>query len=169
MGDIIINTSAVALVGIVMFIGAVGSFAPVIPGPALAFLAVLVYKLCLPDELSWGCVIFALVMTVIAQVLDFAMSFWGAKKFGATWRGCVGAFVGVFVGMFIPPQLLWIFIAPLVFAFAFELIGGVGLEAAGKAGIGAFVGSLLASIVKFMLVVAMAAYFFIEIAVRASQ
>lgn len=134
----------------------------------MAFLAILVYKLCLPEEISWGCVIFALVMTAIAQILDFVMSFWGAKKFGATWRGCAGAFVGVFVGMFIPPQLLWIFIAPLVFAFAFELIGGVGVEAAGKAGIGAFIGSLLASVVKFMLVVAMAAYFFIEVAFKSA-
>ena len=55
-----------------------------------------------------------------------------------------------------------------MFAFAFELIGGVGVEAAGKAGIGAFIGSLLASVVKFMLVVAMAAYFFIEVAFKSA-
>ena len=61
-----------------------------------------------------------------------------------------------FVGIFLPPPALWIFIAPLVGAFLGEWLGGSGLRASGRAGLGAFAGSLAASMLKFLIVVYMA-------------
>ena len=93
---------------------------------------------------------------MMLYVVDFLMSWVGAKKFGATWKGALGAFVGAIVGIFIPPPLLWIFIGPLVGAFAFEFLGGAGLKVSTKAGLGAFIGTVLASVFKFIVIVFMA-------------
>ena len=68
------------------------------------------------------------------------------------------------MGIFIPPPLLWIFIGPLVGAFAFEFLGGAGLKVSTKAGLGAFIGTVLASVFKFIVIVFMALYFTLEVA-----
>lgn len=136
---------------------AVGAFLPVLPGPLLSFAAILAFKLALPDsQLGWWNVGICGSLAAFAQAADIFMSWIGAKKFGATWRGGLGAFVGVFVGIFLPPPVLWIFIAPLVGAFLGEWLGGSGLRASGRAGLGAFAGSLAASMLKFLIVVYMA-------------
>ncbi|OLA85694.1 MAG: hypothetical protein BHW65_02520 [Verrucomicrobia bacterium CAG:312_58_20] len=136
---------------------AVGAFLPVLPGPLLSFAAILAFKLALPEsQLGWWNVGICGALAAFAQAADIFMSWMGAKKFGATWRGGLGAFIGVFVGIFLPPPALWIFIAPLVGAFLGEWLGGSGLRASGRAGLGAFAGSLAASMLKFLIVVYMA-------------
>ena len=142
------------VVYIMLAVGAVGSFIPVVPGPLLAGLAVLCFKIFVPSaEISWW----------LAGAAVAVASWIGAKKFGATWRGVFGAFVGVFAGMLIPPPMLWIFIAPLFFALAFELFGGASWRDATRAGIGAFLGTVFASVFKFLSVVFLALWFSLEI------
>lgn len=136
--------------------GGWGVFA-VLPGPLLSFAAILAFKLALPDsQLGWWNVGICGALAAFAQAADIFMSWMGAKKFGATWRGGLGAFVGVFVGIFLPPPVLWIFIAPLVGAFLGEWLGGSGLRASGQGGAGGVRGSLAASMLKFLIVVYMA-------------
>ena len=140
------------VVYIMLAVGAVGSFIPVVPGPLLAGLAVLCFKIFVPSaEISWWLAGAAVAVAVFAQ------------KFGATWRGVFGAFVGVFAGMLIPPPMLWIFIAPLFFALAFELFGGASWRDATRAGVGAFLGTVFASVFKFLSVVFLALWFSLEI------
>lgn len=148
---------------LLMFIGALGSFIPIIPGPLIASLGLLGFKLILPMSISWGLVIAGIVIAVFAQIIDFVATWLGAKKFGATWRGTLGAFIGVFVGMFMPPPIIWIFIAPLVCALLFELLGGADVRKATNAGIGAMLGTILASVIKFLMVVFLAVWFSFEI------
>ena len=100
---------------------AVGAFLPVLPGPLLSFAAILAFKLALPEsQLGWWNVGICGALAAFAQAADIFMSWMGAKKFGATWRG------------------------------------GSGLRASGRAGLGAFAGSLAASMLKFLIVVYMA-------------
>ena len=88
---------------------AVGAFLPVLPGPLLSFAAILAFKLALPDsQLGWWNVGICGALAAFAQAADIFMSWIGAKKVGATWRGGLGAFVGVFVGIVLPPAELWI-------------------------------------------------------------
>lgn len=148
---------------ILMFLGALGSFLPVIPGPLIAGLGLLGFKLIFPMSISWGLVIAGIVIAVFSQIIDILATWLGAKKFGATWRGTLGAFLGVFIGMFMPPPLIWVFIAPLFCALLFELLGGAGLRKATNAGIGALIGTVLASVIKFLMVVFLAVWFSFEI------
>jgi uncharacterized protein YqgC (DUF456 family) len=148
---------------ILMFLGALGSFLPVIPGPLIAGLGLLGFKLIFPMSISWWLVIAGIIIAVFSQIIDIVATWLGAKKFGATWRGTLGAFIGVFIGMFLPPPLIWIFIAPLVCALLFELLGGADIHKATNAGIGALVGTILASVIKFLMVVFLAVWFSFEI------
>ena len=155
----------IILVYLLLIVGAVGAFLPILPGPAIAFVGVLLFKIFVPNSpVSWTFIIVSGLLTAVAQMVDFLMSWVGAKKFGATWKGALGAFVGAIVGIFIPPPLLWIFIGPLVGAFAFEFLGGAGLKVSTKAGLGAFIGTVLASVFKFIVIVFMALYFTLEVA-----
>ena len=156
--------SATLVVYILFFVGALGSFLPILPGPLLAGVGLLAFKVLVPAaSISWWLVGVGVAFAVIAQFLDLVTTWIGAKKFGATWRGALGAFVGVFVGIFLPPTLIWIFIAPLVFAFLFEWFGGATVRASAKAGVGAFVGAMAASVLKFLMVVFLAVWFTFEL------
>ncbi len=150
---------------LLLFVGALGSFLPVLPGPLIAGIALLGFKLIFPESpVSWALVIAGVAVAIVSQFIDIFATWIGAKKFGATWRGALGAFIGVFVGIFMPPPIIWIFLAPLIFAFGFEWLGGASVRRAANAGIGAFLGSLLASIFKFLSVVFLAVWFSFSVA-----
>ena len=132
--------------------------------PLLSFAAILVFKLVFPESgVGWLNIWICGFLAAFAQLADIFMSWLGAKKFGATWRGGLGAFIGVFVGIFLPPPIFWIFVAPLAGAFLGEWLGGANIRESGKAGLGAFVGALVASMIKFLIVVYMAAAFTVEV------
>ncbi len=162
--DIYIFTG-VLTVYLLLFLSALGSFIPVIPGPMLAGLGLLGFKLIFPESpVSWVLVVAGIIVAVVSQFIDIFATWIGAKKFGATWRGALGAFIGVFFGIFMPPPIIWIFIAPLIFAFAFEWLGGASVRSAANAGVGAFLGSILASVFKFLSVVFLAVWFSFSVA-----
>ena len=148
---------------VLMLVGALGAFIPVVPGPLIAGLSLLGLKLIFPMTISWWLVGAGIFVAVFSQVVDIIATWLGAKKFGATWRGTLGAFLGVFVGMFIPPQIIWIFVAPFILAFLFEWLGGAEVRKATNAGIGAFLGCVFASVLKFLMVVFLALWFSIEL------
>ena len=67
------------------FVAAVGAFLPVLPGPLLSFAAVLGFKLVFPESpLGWVNIAICGFLSFFAQVADFLLSWFGAKKFGAT-------------------------------------------------------------------------------------
>ena len=125
-----------------------GCVVPVLPGPALAAAAVLAHKIFFPEFLDWGAVYWCLGAGAAAQVLDFLMSWLGAKRFGATWRGALGAVVGAAAAVFVPPQPIAFLILPFLFALLAELLGGARLGASFRAGVGAFLGGVLAALAK---------------------
>ena len=78
-------------------------------------------------------------------------------KYTPTKSGAWGAFVGVLVGalaaiLFPPIALFAIFFAPLIFAFAFDLLSGGEFEKALHTGFGAFLGTLIAVFAKLFII-----------------
>jgi uncharacterized protein YqgC (DUF456 family) len=80
----------------------------------------------------------------LSVLLDYLASMWGAKRFGATWRGVAGAAVGGLIGIFF--NLPGILLGPFIGATLFELAGGYKLKEATHAGLGATLG-LLAGVI----------------------
>ena len=99
---------------LVMLLGLIGSILPGLPGTPLVLLAAIGHRLYFGPASASNLVLGVLTgLTVISLLLDFAATALGAKKFGATWRGAVGAVVGglfglllVFPGIIIGPFIL---------------------------------------------------------------
>lgn len=143
---------------VVMVVGLVGSIVPGLPGTPLVLVAAIGHRLWFGAASVNNTVLITLVLlTVVSLVFDFLATALGAKKFGATWRGAVGAVIGGVIGLFF--SLPGIILGPFLGAMLFEMIGDKEFKAAAKAGAGAVVGLLLGVIGKFSICVLMTALF----------
>ena len=81
----------------------------------------------------------------------------GARRFGTSWWGVLGAVAGTLAGLaFGLPGLL---VGPFLGAFAAELIARRDVGQAGRAGVGAWLGLLLGTAARLGLVLAMVGIF----------
>lgn len=140
------------IVSLLFIVGIVSTVLPILPGNIIVWLGVLVHKLWLGEQsLGWKWVIAAAFIALLAQAADWACTYWGAKRFGASWRGGVGALIGVFIAIFVPPPLFWIFFGPFVGAVLGEMTANRPFAEARRAGVGSFLGGLAAMGVKMFL------------------
>jgi len=143
---------------ILMGIGCAGSVLPGIPSTPLVLAAAIGHKLYFRESsIGWLAIVLLTLITVIALVMDYLASIYGAKKFGATRKGMVGAIVGGVVGLFfaIPGLLL----GPFIGSALFELIGGREVKPALKAGLGATLGLFAGAVGKLLCCLAMLGLF----------
>ncbi len=155
---------AMTLVIILFLVGLMGSFLPILPGAVIIWAAIVMHKLWLWDQsVSWWTVGLATGLMAMAILADYLCTLWGARKFGASWKGGFGALIGGVVGLFIPPQVVFIFVGPFLGAVLGELFGGRYPKPALKAGVGTLVGGLIAFAVKLALCVAMVIGFFLSL------
>ena len=156
-----IEYTALSVTSLIFLIGLAASLLPVVPGSLIVWSGVITHKLWMGDDsVAWNIVIITGVITLIGQLADLVMGVWGARKFGASWKGAVGALVGAFVGFFIPPPLFWLIVGPVIGAIIGELLAGRSFKAGSKAGLGTVVGGIVAFALKFGLSVCVVAIFF---------
>jgi len=82
------------------------------------------------------------------MILDYFIPVIGAKKYGAGKYGLWGSIIGMIVGFFIFAPL-GLFIGGFIGAVVGELFAGKTGDDAFKAGLGVFIGNLLAAGLKF--------------------
>ena len=144
------DISIALLVAIIFGIGLIFSLLPVLPGNLIVWLGVLVHQIALGEaSVGWGFVVFSGIVTLVGQLADIALGIWGARRFGASWRGTLGALVGAVVGLFLPPPLLWLLLGPVVGAVLGEFWAGRTWREGSRAGLGSVLGGLLAFALKF--------------------
>jgi len=144
-------------------IGLLATVLPVLPGTIIAFCGILVHKLWLGDgSVSWAFISVALAITVLTIVIDIWCTWWGARKFGASWLGAFGAVIGGIAGFlfFSLPGLVF---GPIVGAVLFELMNNRDSAQAAKAGFGTIVGAVVAFFLKIGLTVGMVAAFYMAL------
>jgi hypothetical protein len=150
---------------LVMLVALIGNVVPGIPGTPLALIAAVAHRLYFGQASVNNTVLVVLILlTVVALVLDYLSSALGAKKFGATWRGMVGAVIGGLIGLFF--SLPGIILGPFVGATLFEMLGDKEFKKAAKAGAGAVIGLALGAIGKSALCVIMIALFAVNVIAR---
>jgi len=143
---------------VIMLIGLVGNVIPALPGTPLVLVGAAVHRLYFGEASASKTIIVVLVLlTLLALLLDLLAGMLGAKKFGATWRGAVGAVVGGLVGLFF--NLPGIILGPFVGATLFELLGRKEFKHAARAGFGAVMGLLLGVVAKCSISVIMIVLF----------
>jgi uncharacterized protein YqgC (DUF456 family) len=106
---------------------------------------------------GWGTLAALAALTAAAYALDFAATALGARRFGTSWWGVLGAVVGTLGGLFFGP--VGLVLGPFVGAFVAELIARRDVRQAGRAGLGAWLGLLLGTAGRLALVLAMVGLF----------
>lgn len=147
--------AAVVLV-VALLVGLVGVVVPVLPGvPVAAVGAVLAAWMVGFHRFGLVPLGFIVGLAVLAQIIDLAGNWVGARFYGARRAGLWGGVIGSIVGLIVLPPFGFL-LGALVGAVLFELAAGRPFDEAFRAGIGAFVGALGGTIAKLLIVVAMA-------------
>ena len=146
-----------------MLAGILGSFLPVIPGPPLSWIGLLLLYLtkAVPDNWWFLCVTLAIALIVFA--LDYIIPALGTKKFGGSKYGVFGTTVGLLVAIFFPILgVFGIIIWPFVGAFVGELLNKTESKTAVKAAFGSFLGFLTGTFLKFIVTVIYFGFFIMD-------
>jgi uncharacterized protein YqgC (DUF456 family) len=134
--------------GILMVVGLVGCFLPIIPGPPLSYFGLIVLQFKEQSPFSTKFLIIWAVVVIAVTALDYVVPAYGTKKFGGTKYGIWGCTIGLIVGLWMGP--LGIILGPFLGALIGELIGGKSSDVAFKAALGSFVGFLFGTLIKLI-------------------
>ena len=138
------ETFALTVVSLFFLVGLLGSFIPVIPGNLVIWVGIVIHKLWMgPESVSWSFVGWTAGAVILAQGLDLLCTWWGARRFGASWRGALGAVVGGILGL-LTLGFLGLLIGPILGAIIAELLSDRSFREAGRAGLGTVVGGVAA-------------------------
>jgi uncharacterized protein YqgC (DUF456 family) len=146
--DITLAVLGAALV----LVGFAGSILPIIPGPPISWVGLLLLKWTdfvndhgvAYENALWILLFFVVLVTI----LDYVVPIMGTKKYGGSKRGVWGATIGVVVGLFFGP--LGIILGPFLGAYIGEITTGKKEKEALRAAWGSFVGFLLGVGMKLM-------------------
>ena len=144
----------VTLAILLVLVGILGTVIPGLPGAVLV-LAGLYWLAWLDgfDRLGAGTIILLVILTLASYAIDLLATAVGARRFGASRRAVVGAFVGTVVGLFF--GLPGVVIGPFVGAVVGEFAARGLLNDATRAGLGAWLGILVGTVVKLALIFVM--------------
>lgn len=158
------EASIIITIGIILLvIGLVSCVLPPLPGPPIAYSALLLAYFALDktnDLPFWLLMVYGILLAIIT-VVDYLLPVWSTKKFGGTKAGVRGCFIGILIGILLSPfGGFSIILCPFLGAIIGELIDGQNVETAVKSGIGSFIGFLLTSGLKIILVLMICYHFF---------
>jgi uncharacterized protein len=158
-----------------MLVGIIGAFVPGIPGMILVVVGVVIWGFVKGFDSS---LMVPIIVTAVVFLLNFGIDFlagyWGAKKFGASSWGQIGAVIGMVLGLFglLPAlpfggPLLGLLVGPILGAFVGEFLYQRRLELTLRikqsflSSIGIVVGSVLGKVMQGLLtLVAVAVFIF---------
>jgi len=143
---ILLYVGGVAFVGL----GLVGLLVPVIPGAPIVLLGIVLVAWADGFEKigAWG-IGACTVLALLVLVADYIAGVVGARKYGASRWGLIGAVVGTIVGLFF--GLPGLVLGPIVGAVAFEYYKDPDFGRAGRVGFGTLLGFVLGTAVKYAL------------------
>ncbi len=133
-----------------MIIGILGSFMPILPGPSISWLGLVLLYFTNAVSVNYWILGITLLITFIISVLDYVIPSKGTKKFGGSSYGIWGTNIGLIVGI-IAPIPFGVIMGPFIGAFVGELIYDYKDHSrAFKAATGSFIGFLASSFMKFV-------------------
>jgi uncharacterized protein YqgC (DUF456 family) len=137
------------LAAILMLVGILGSFLPMLPGIPVSWAGLLLLHLTSVVPMNYTYLGITLLVTIIIFALQYAIPALGTKYLGGSKQGMFGATIGLFVGIFIPIPFA-ILIAPFVGAYLGEILNKADSRSALKAASGSFIGLLASTFMEFV-------------------
>ncbi|TKG95563.1 DUF456 domain-containing protein [Puteibacter caeruleilacunae] len=137
----------IILGSIFMLVGIAGCILPIIPGPPLAYVGILILHFTEGVQFSTNFLILWAAIAIIVTILDYFIPIWGTKRFGGSKRGVWGSMIGLVIGIFLFPPI-GIIVGPFAGAVIGEMTAGNGSRSALKSGFGSFVGFLAGTLLK---------------------
>lgn len=136
---------------LLMLLGILGSFLPILPGPPISWVGLLLLHLtkAVPDD--WLLLGITGGIALIVFALDYIIPAVGTKKFGGSRSGIIGTTIGLLVALVFPVLgpfgiIIWPFIGALVG----ELLNKSDKKTAVKAAFGSFLGFITGTFLKFL-------------------
>lgn len=144
--DILLLIMGLALI----VLGILGSFLPIIPGPSLCFIGLLLLYFTKAICINYSALSISLGITLLLTILDYVIPAKTTKKFGGSIYGIWGTNIGLIVGLLAPIPFGFV-LGPFFGAFIGEVIyNDKDHNRALKAAIGSFIGVLTSGFIKFL-------------------
>lgn len=144
------DTTLLIIAFMLMVVGILGSFLPVLPGPPISWVGLLLLYLTKAVPMSYTVLGATLVIAVVVGILDYIIPAKGTKRFGGSKYGIWGTNIGLIIGILAPIPFGFI-IGPFVGAFIGEMINDSNdSQKAFKAATGSFIGFLASTFIKFV-------------------
>ncbi|RJR51302.1 MAG: DUF456 domain-containing protein [Desulfobacteraceae bacterium] len=129
-------------------LGFAGCLLPILPGPPLSYIALLVLSFARDYQpFSVSFLVITGILTAVVSILDYVIPPLGARRYGASRYGFWGSFIGMLLGL-IFFAVLGALVGAWLGAIGGELYAGKSGKGAMRAGWGAFLGNLAALLVK---------------------
>ena len=143
-------------------LGIIGSFLPVLPGPLTGWFGLLLLHTTKIIPMDWTFLGITLALAIIIFILDYFIPAMGTKRFGGTKYGVYGTTIGLIVGL-LSPIPFGMLLGAFFGAFIGELMyDGKDTNRALKASFGAFLGFLASATIKFSIATVYFIFFIIQ-------
>jgi uncharacterized protein YqgC (DUF456 family) len=130
--------------------GIVGSFVPVLPGPAASWLGIVLLYCTTVIPTSYWILGITFAITIVLSILDYIIPAKGTKRFGGSRYGIWGTNIGLVVGLLTPIPFGFL-IGPFTGALIGELIfNPTDHNRAFKAATGSLLGFLASTFIQFL-------------------
>jgi uncharacterized protein YqgC (DUF456 family) len=144
----LLETIGIIIGALLILLGLAGCVLPVLPGPPLSFVGLLLLALInhfLPP-LTPTLIIVMAIITLAVTVAEYILPLVSAKRYGASKWGIWGSVLGMAIGIFFSPfgMLLGAFIGAVAVEWLVQKEKGRAI----KAGWGVFIGSLVGTALK---------------------
>jgi len=135
---------------ILLILGVIGSILPILPGPPLSFVGLLLLHLFTPFVMQEDYLFLFGIAAAMITFLDYWLQVYSVKLFGGGKASTIGVIIGILVGVFIFPPV-GVLVGPFLGAYIGAIIeSDFDLVKSFKIAFGSLIGFLGGTILKFV-------------------
>ena len=135
---------------ILLILGVVGSILPIVPGPPLSFVGLLLLHLFTPFVMQEDYLFLFGIAAAMITFLDYWLQVYSVKLFGGGKASTIGVIIGIVVGVFIFPPV-GVLVGPFLGAYIGAIVeSDFDLVKSFKIAFGSLIGFLGGTILKFV-------------------
>tara|TARA_Y100001968_G_scaffold332453_1_gene390682 strand:- start:1700 stop:2221 length:522 start_codon:yes stop_codon:yes gene_type:complete len=154
----------ICIVVIILLLGIIGCFLPVVPGPPISYVSLLLFHFLTSYDISVTNLLICALLVIAVTVFDLWVQVYGVKKFGGTKKAINGSIIGLLLAILIPVFSMFIpissfllpivpfliILGPFLGAFIGAQIDNSDINKSLKIALGSLAGFFLGTFLKFL-------------------